>query len=295
MLASARYVQTLSAGMITHGLWKLARPKQWVKNVYVFAAVVFAGQLFTGAALTALLGFFYFCLASSTVYVLNDIVDATRDELHPTKRLRPIPAGLVSKRVAWFYLATLVTLWLPGAYALAPEFSAVAAGYFLLNVAYSFKLKHLFLLDVMTIAFGFVLRAVAGALLIHVPVSPWLFVCTILISLFLALGKRRSELAVASSGHREVLSFYSVALVDQFLSGLSGTTIIAYSLYTFFARPGGEMMWTIPFVVYGLFRYLYLVHRTDLAGSPEEALLSDYPLLVNVGLWAASVALILYR
>lgn len=281
---------------VVRALIRLARPKQWLKNAYLFAALVFAGEAHNpGLLLQACLGFVYFCLASSSVYVLNDLVDAERDKLHPKKRLRPIPSGAVSRPAAVVYLLVLLAVWLPGSYLLSPRFCLTAVLYLLLNVAYSWRLKHMFLLDVLTIAAGFILRAQAGALLVGVPLSPWLLVCTILLSLFLGLGKRRSELGTARAGHREVLAIYTPELLDQYLSALTGTTIMAYSLYTITANPRHEMMATIPFVIYGLFRYLYLIQRTDLAGAPEEALVTDRPMLINLVLWVLCTGYILYR
>ena len=210
--------------------------------MYLLAALVFAGQLFTTATVTVLLGFICFCLTASSVYVLNDLVDAERDKLHPRKRNRPIPAGQIAKPTASLFLGALLALWIPTAFLLSFEFGFVSLAYFLLNLAYSFKLKHIFLLDVMIIAVGFLLRALAGSVLIHVPISPWLFACTLLLSLFLGLGKRRHELTVVQQNHRAVLEFYSLPLVDQFLTAISSSTIMAYSLYTFFATAKYEMI-----------------------------------------------------
>lgn len=277
------------------GLLRIARPKQWIKNGYLFAALVFSKHLLDMPnLLVSVLGFCCFALASSSVYVLNDIVDAEQDKLHPKKRFRPIPAGVLSKPAAWVYLIVLTSVWVSASLILSRTFAAVLVAYFAMNIAYSFFLKHVFVLDAMTIAFGFVLRALGGAVLIHVPFSPWLFVCTVLLSLFLALGKRRSELTFAQVGHRRVLTMYTTALIDQFLATLSGAVILAYSLYTFLASPQHEIMWTIPFVIYGLFRYSYLVHQTDLSGSPEEALLSDRPLLLCLVLWSITIVVLMY-
>lgn len=283
---------------LAHGLLRVSRPKQWAKNVYLFAALVFAGQLFNLAALgQTLFAFALFCMASSSVYVLNDIVDRDRDKLHPKKRFRPIPSGQLPVSAAWLYLAVLPMVWVPLGFWLSGTFGAILVGYFCMNLLYSFVLEHVFLLDVIVIAIGFVLRAIGGAVLIHVAVSPWLFVCTILVSLFLVLGKRRNELLTLrsnSGSHRKTLSMYTVALVDQFITITAGATLVAYSLYSFYSSPTYSMMYTIPFVVYGLFRYLYLVHQSDLTGSPDEALFSDVPSLINITLWGLTVVILLY-
>ncbi len=275
------------------GLVRLMRPKQWIKNGFLLAGPVFAGVLFQTLA-PSLQGFLAFCLVSSSVYVINDIADADRDRLHPEKRKRPIPSGAVSPRVALLFAVLLTVVWVPLAAFLSWRFAAVTAIYFFVNLAYSFHLKHVFIVDAMIVAFGFIMRAWAGAVAVNVAISPWLFVCTLLLSLFLAFGKRRTELLTTGSDHRKVLDSYSIELLDQFLSILSGSTITAYSLYTFFATHNYNMMWTIPFVIYGLFRYLYLVHRTDLSGSPEEAILTDRPLLTNLLLWGVAVICLVY-
>jgi len=242
-----------------------------------------------------------FSLLSGTVYLLNDITDIESDRQHPEKRHRPLPSGQLSIPTAW----TAFGIFLPGtlilSFLLNPAFAIVAAVYFAINLVYSYKLKHLPLLDVLTIAAGFVLRVQAGVTLIQVQrFSPWLYVVTTLLALFLGFGKRRAELvtlAENASNHRRVLDGYTIPLLDQLITITLSTTIIAYSLYTFSAPnlpPNHAMMLSIPFVLYGLFRYLYLVQVEQHGGAPEEALLTDRPLQTSIFLWGFSVLLIFY-
>lgn len=277
------------------------RPKQWTKNAIVFAALVFDHQLFDGARLIAVVGAFVsFCLASSAIYVVNDIHDVESDRLHPRKRTRPIAAGHLSIPAAWVTAVALMITSVTGALLLRPAFSGVIASYLLLMLAYTFVLKHLVIVDVFTISAGFLLRAVGGAVVLAVPISPWLYVCTILLSLFIGFGKRRHELLLLedSAGlHRRNLSDYSAHLLDQFILIAAAATVMAYALYTFTSPSlpdSHAMMLTIPFVLYAIFRYLFLVHRRDEGGSPEQMLLSDTPLLVCIALWGIVTIVILY-
>ncbi len=283
-------------------LLKTMRPRQWPKNVFLFAALVFDKQLFLlDSFLRTLGGFALFCLVSSSVYIFNDLADIEADRQHPVKKNRPIPSGKLPVNVAWVAGILLVVVSLALGYWLSPAFAAVLGIYFLINMAYSKWLKHVPILDVLIIASGFVLRVAAGVTLIHVErFSPWLYVVMSLLSLFLGFGKRRAELALLAKGagsHRKVLEGYTLPLLDQYIMIVSGTTIVAYSLYTFSAPNVPEnhtMMLTIPFVVYAIFRYMYLVQVKQEGGAPEEVLLTDRPFQIAMGLWAASVIAIFY-
>jgi 4-hydroxybenzoate polyprenyltransferase len=278
------------------------RPRQWTKNIFIFAALVFDKQLFVIESFSrTLAGFALFCLISSCVYILNDIVDVEADRKHPEKKKRPIPSGKLPIHFAWIFLIALVIGVSIASYFLDLEFMAVVLGYFILNVAYSLWLKHIPILDVLIIAAGFVLRVHAGVTLIQVErFSPWLYVLMTLLSLFLGFGKRRAELALLAHGagsHRKVLDGYTLPLLDQYIMIVSGTTIVAYSLYTFSAPNLPEnhsMMLTIPFVVYSIFRYLYLIQVEHAGGTPEEVLLSDRPFQASMILWGIAVLAVFY-
>lgn len=280
------------------------RPRQWIKNTIIFAALVFDRQFnpsHVPEILRTTAGFIIFCLLSGLVYILNDLADAEADRTHPQKRLRPIASGELPQGTALSAAITLTLILALAAYLLSPKFALVALGYFLLNLAYSKKIKHIPLLDVLTIALGFVLRVAAGVVLIQVArFSPWLYVVTTLAALYIGFGKRRAELALLAEdayNHRRVLDGYTIPLLDQYIMIVSSTTIIAYSLYTFSAPnlPGNHiMMLTIPFVLYGIFRYLYLIQVKHSGGAPEEVLLSDRPLQVTILLWGFSILLIFY-
>jgi len=284
-------------------LLKTMRPRQWVtKNVFIFAAIVFDKQLFVvDSFLRTLAGFALFCLISSSVYIFNDIADVEADRQHPEKKNRPIPSGKLPMPAAWTAGILLAAVTLAAGYLLAPSFAYVIGLYFLINVAYSKWLKHIPIIDVFIISAGFVLRVHAGVTLIQVErFSPWLYVVMTLLSLFLGFGKRRAELALLAQGagsHRKVLEGYTLPLLDQYIMIVSGTTIVAYSLYTFSAPnvpKNDSMMLTIPFVVYTIFRYLYLIEVKNAGGAPEEILLSDRPFQVAMFLWAAAVLAIFY-
>jgi 4-hydroxybenzoate polyprenyltransferase len=283
-------------------LLKTMRPRQWPKNIFIFAALVFDKQLLNVEAfLRTFAGFMLFCLISSSVYIFNDLADVEADRQHPDKKNRPIAAGKLPVSVAWFAGIGLVIIALGLAFLLAPDFAAVLFIYFLLNLAYSKWLKHVPIIDVFVIAAGFVLRVHAGVTLIEVErFSPWLYVVMTLLSLFLGFGKRRAELALLAHGagsHRKVLEGYTLPLLDQYIMIVSGTTIVAYSLYTFSAPnvpKNDSMMLTIPFVVYTIFRYLYLIEVKHAGGAPEEILLSDRPFQIAMVLWAVAVLAIFY-
>lgn len=290
-----------SASQVASGLIREVRPKQWTKNLLLFFGLIFALKL-TDLRLLGLAtaGFVVFCAASSAIYVVNDLTDLDRDRHHPVKRNRPIAAGIVTPRQAIALATVLFVGSILGAFALRPNFGAVTLGYLALNVAYSFWLKHIVLIDVFSIAAGFVIRAVAGAIVVGVPISPWLYVCTVLAALFVALAKRRHELVLLSSGagrHRRILEEYSPELLDQMITVVTAATVMAYSLYTFSADnlpKNHAMMLTLPFVLYGIFRYLYLVYMRNGGGSPEDVLFKDAPFLANAVLWMGTAVAILY-
>jgi 4-hydroxybenzoate polyprenyltransferase len=279
---------------------RLMRPRQWTKNLAVFAAIVFAGKLTDLSLLgTVTLAFVSFCLVSSALYALNDVIDADRDRNHPVKRDRPIASGRISPAVGLGVAAALALAGGGLAFALGLPFLATVVAYVAIHLLYSFWLKHVAIVDMLVIASGFVLRAVGGAVVIAVPVSPWLVLCTGLLALFLAAAKRRHEIILlrdASGSHRPVLSEYSAELLDSFMVTLSAATVTTYALYTFFEPRSinHSMMLTIPFVIYGVLRYQYLVLRREGGGSPEEVLLGDAPILIDVALWIVSAIVVLY-
>ncbi len=280
-----------------HAALAAMRPRQWSKNLLLFAGLVFAAKLGDAGRWAEAGGaFLAYCAASSAAYLVNDVRDAPHDRAHPVKRVRPVASGDLSGRAALAVAAVLTGAALGGSALLGP-WSAVLMGAFLaLQAAYSAGLKHVVLIDVLVIASLFVVRASAGAEAVHVRISPWLLICTGLLALFLALAKRRAELVLVGAEEtpgRPVLEGYSLALVDQLVSVVAASTVIAYSLYTFTARDSKAMMATIPFVVYGVFRYLLLLHRHDLGEEPENVLLTDGPLLLTLAAWAATCAAIL--
>lgn len=278
------------------------RPRQWVKNGFIFAALLFDGQLFSSQPfLRTSIGFILLCLASSTVYLLNDMVDLEADRAHPAKRNRPLASGELPLRAAQVTAPVLLLVTLIGSYLLSSAFALIVAAYLLLNFLYSYWLKHVPIIDVFFIAAGFLLRVGAGVSLIEIErFSPWLYVCTTLLALFIGFGKRRAEivlLADSANSHRRVLDGYSIAFLDQLINIVSSLTIMAYSLYTFSAEnlPSNHlMMLTIPFVIYGVFRYLFLIHVEQRGGAPEEMLLKDRPLLATVVMWGLASTLVLY-
>ena len=280
------------------------RPRQWTKNIVIFAALVFDRQLNPSnldAILRTTAGFIIFCLLSGVVYIINDIADIEADRKHPEKRKRPIASGKLPISVARAIAFGLIILIFPISYWLSEVFALVAFVYLLVNLAYSFWIKHIPLLDVFTIALGFVLRVVAGVVLIDVArFSPWLYIVVTLGSLYIGFGKRRAELAMIADGGnatRRVLDGYTLPLLDQLITIVSATTIMAYSLYTFSAPnlpPNHTMMLTIPFVIYGIFRYLYIIQVEHAGGAPEDVVLSDRPLQISIILWGLSVLFIFY-
>ena len=284
------------------GLLRSMRPTQWAKNIFVFAALVFDQKLLAPAPfLRTLAGFGLFCLASSVVYLVNDVADRESDRRHPTKRNRPIAAGIVPARVAVGVAAAMAGVALVGGFKLGAAFGLILAGFLALNLLYSFWLKHVPIIDVFIVAAGFVLRVGAGVSLIVVTrFSPWLYVCTTLLALYIGFGKRRAELVLvsaASNSTRRVLDGYTISFLDQLIVIVSATTIVAYSLYTFSAEnlpQNHTMMLTIPFVIYGIFRYLYLIHVENSGGAPEELVLKDRPLMGTLALWGLASVAVLY-
>jgi len=283
-------------------LLKTMRPKQWAKNVFVLAAIVFDRQLTNINALVVTIGgVIIFCLLSSTVYIFNDIADVEGDRQHPKKRHRPIASGKLPIGTARIAAIAILVICFPAAYFLSPNFALIAVIYFVMNLLYSTWLKHIPLIDVMIIATGFVLRVVAGVSLIQVErFSPWLYVCTSLLALFIGFGKRRSELVLLAEGansHRKVLDGYTIELLDQLIVMVCGSTLMAYTLYTVFAPnlpDNNAMMLTIPFVMYAMFRYLYMVQVKGAGGAPEDLVMTDRPLQASVALWGIAVLIIFY-
>lgn len=290
------FLQTLRA------LIKTMRPYQWLKNALLFTPLIFDRKLDNlPALLNTSAGFILFCLLASVVYIINDLADLQADRMHPEKRNRPLASGKLSPNVARMAAGVLLLVVFPLAYLLSTSFAIVLLTYMVLNLAYSKWLKHVALVDVFVLASFYVLRVVAGVTLITVErFSPWLYVVTTLLALYIGFGKRRAELALLANDanqHRRVLDGYTIPLLDQFITIVSATTIVAYSLYTFSAPNLPEnhaMMLTIPFAIYGIFRYLYLVQMKHSGGAPEEVLYSDRPLQITIVLWGLAVMAVFY-
>ncbi|NFL73768.1 decaprenyl-phosphate phosphoribosyltransferase [Clostridium sporogenes] len=285
--------------MDIRGIIALMRPKQWIKNFFVFAAVIFSGNLMNeGILKNNIITFILFCLTSSTIYILNDIVDIEKDRKHPEKKNRPLPSGRVSKSTAIIMNIVMLFIVLFCSYKFVDyKVMYTYLMYIVINILYCFKLKNVVILDVMVITFGFVLRVESGSLATKVSVSPWLFLCTILLSLFLALNKRKSEIITLkdkSGSHRKILEEYSIELIDNMLTIVTPSILISYCLYTFSSVQSKRMMYTIPFVLYGIFRYQYLMTNHNLGGKPEAVFGKDKPFLVNMVLWVISVVVIIY-
>ncbi len=288
-------------------LLRAMRPKQWTKNVLVFAGMVFtlnerwrpfSPEMWDYLARTSA-AFGIFCLAASAVYLLNDVLDVEQDRQHPKKRHRPIASGALPASTAVVVALLLMPGSVAAAWLLAPEYGLIIGGYLVMQLGYVFVLKHLVLVDVFVIAIGFVMRAISGAVVIGAEISPWLYTVTLLGALFLGLCKRRNELLLLEDGagkHRKILDEYTPALLDTLVSITASAAIMAYSLYTFTSPklPANHaMMLTVPFVIFGMFRYLYLAHRKNEGGSPEEVLLKDRPLLITIILWIVTAGVIL--
>jgi 4-hydroxybenzoate polyprenyltransferase len=285
-------------------LIRALRPRQWTKNFAALAPLLFAKAVLRQESLVrALAAVAAFCLVSGGVYVLNDWVDRDKDKLHPEKRKRPIASGQLGPGPAFALLAVVWAGGLAIAWWTRLEFLYLVVGYIALQIAYSFALKRIVILDVLIISTGFIFRVVGGGVAIDVPVSNWLLLCTLLLAVFLGFAKRRHEIASLQEGavlHRENLSEYSVPMLEQMISIVAAACIVAYALYTVapetVAKVGSDKLkFTIPFVIYGMFRYLYLVHKKNAGGSPERVLLSDVPLIIDLGLYVAVAAAVLYQ
>jgi len=278
------------------------RPRQWVKNLFVFGGLIFAQRLFTPSVWPALGAFAIFCGLSGAMYLLNDVADRDKDRLHPEKRHRPVAAGQLRPRAAIAAAAALIVLGVAAGAWLSPRFALVGLAYVTLLGAYSIWLKHVVIVDVLVVAIGFVLRAVAGALAIDVAISGWLLICTILLALFLALGKRRHEVLALEGNaarHRPILAEYSAGLLDQMIAVVTASTVTAYALYTMSPETVAKfhtqlLPATLPFVLYGIFRYLYLLYHRRLGGNPSDIVIRDRALLINTCLWLLMVVLIIY-
>ena len=282
-------------------LLKTMRPKQWTKNLVVFAAILFTKNLFNMPILLRVtFGFVIFCLLASSIYIINDVLDIEEDKYHPKKCNRPLASGSLSKSTAIGAAGWLMIASLGGSFLLGLRFGLVAAAYFIVFILYSFFLKKIVIVDVSVLSSAYVFRAVAGAVVINVEISPWLILCTILLALFLGLSKRRHEMILLednATNHRKILEEYDPKLLDQMIGVVTSSTVMAYSLYTFGSETAlktHNLMLTIPFVIFGIFRYLYLVYHKNMGGSPERILLEDKPLIANIVLWIIMVLVVLY-
>ncbi|MBP8952150.1 MAG: decaprenyl-phosphate phosphoribosyltransferase [Armatimonadetes bacterium] len=284
-------------------LFKAMRPKQWTKNLLLFAALLFAKEYAQAdSVLRVVAAFVLFCILSGTVYLVNDVADLEQDRNHPRKRLRPIASGALSPGIALAAAAILAPLCVVGCFFVSTPTGLVAVAYLGLTLSYHFMLKHVVILDALAVSGGFVLRAVAGAEAIQVEISPWLLLCTLLLALFLTFTKRRQELVALEEDARttrQILSEYTPELLDQMIAVVTASTLMSYCLYTISDRTVGEvgsrdLIFTIPLVIYGIFRYLYLVHRHGQGEAPDRVLLTDAPLLATVALYVVVVAIIFY-
>jgi 4-hydroxybenzoate polyprenyltransferase len=284
------------------GLIETMRPRQWFKNVFVFAPLIFDEKLFKLPYLSrTVAGFLLLCLTSGTVYIINDLADIEKDRNHPKKRYRPLASGEVGAREAMVAAFLIPLIALPLGFLLDRVVGGILTGYLLVQIVYSFWLKDLVIIDVMIVASGFLLRVAAGVPLVDAErFSPWLYICMTLLALLIGFGKRRHELTLLkeeASGHRQSLQDYNLALLDHVISIVTASTLLAYALYTFSAPNlprNHTMMLTIPFVLYGIFRYLYLIHVKQMGGAPEEIVLSDRPLQATIALWGLSVVVVMY-
>jgi len=291
-------VKRLTGWVKLKGFIQLLRPKQWIKNLFIFAALLFSKNIVKPIfVLASLYAFLCFCITSSAVYIFNDILDIENDRKHPRKRKRPLPTGIISKREAEILLVCMLPLAVAFSFMLSYNFGLIIMFYLLNNLLYTLYVKNLVILDVMSIAAGFILRVAGGAFAIGVAISPWLVLCTFLLALFLGFSKRRNELLILNGNgksHRMILEHYSLEFIDNMLSIVTASTLISYSLYTFYSSEDKRQMVTILFVLYGIFRYQYIVYNKQLGESPEEIVLSDRPLLINILLWILTSILILY-
>jgi 4-hydroxybenzoate polyprenyltransferase len=287
---------------IALGILRSLRPRQWAKNLFVFAGLIFSQNLLSPLVWPACAAFLIFCGLSGAIYLLNDVADADKDRLHPEKRRRPVASGALPRGVALVAGVIIIAVSLALAFRLSWQFGGVAAVYAVLLTAYSAWLKRLVIVDVLTVAVGFVLRAIGGAVAIGVDISGWLLICTVLVALFLALGKRRHEYLTLhgdAAAHRPILAEYSEGFLDQMIAVVTASTVTAYALYTMSPETVAKfhsrlLPLTLPFVLYGVFRYLYLLYRRQLGGNPSDLFLSDRALLVNTMLWMVSLVVIIY-
>ena len=289
--------------MIVKYIFLSMRPEQWIKNFFVFTALLFSKNLLNlSKDIDALVGFIIFCMITGCSYIINDLVDLEKDKLHPTKSQRPIASGRLNKTTAIKITTIICLVSLSFAFYINSFFGIIVLTYFLLNIGYSIYLKNIVIIDVVTIASGFVLRVLGGAVIISVTSSQWLVLCTILLSLFLGFSKRRHELILLednATGHRKVLEHYSPYFLDQMISVVTASTLICYALYTMskdtIEKLGtSKLIYTIPFVLYGIFRYLYLVHQKEKGGSPTEIVFTDKPMIINISLWVIASVMFIY-
>ncbi len=294
---------TVPARSFAASLFQLLRPKQWTKNIFVFAVLIFSHDLFVPRQVAkALLGFVIFCIISSAAYVFNDLMDREQDRHHPRKCMRPIASGRISPHAAVAIFIMLSLLGLAGAAALNYRFGGIALVYLLINVGYSIYLKRVVILDVMILASGFMLRLFSGAAILDVAMSSWFIICTILVSLFLGLGKRRQELVIMgdrAAQHRDVLKHYTPYVLDQMIAVVTASTLISYAIYTISEETVRKfqtqnLVLTLPFVLYGIFRYLYLIHRHGKGDSPTMLMLEDVPMMINSVLYVLTVIVVIY-
>ena len=279
------------------------RPEQWIKNFFVFTALLFSKNLLNlPKDIQAIIGFSLFCMITGCTYLINDLIDLEKDKLHPVKSRRPLASGRLRKSTAVITILFTCFTGLFFAFYLNLYFGIIVLAYFLLNVGYSMYLKNIVIIDVVSIAAGFVLRVLGGAVIISVVASQWLILCTILLSLFLGFSKRRHELVLLegnASGHRSVLEHYSPYFLDQMIAVVTASTLICYALYamsreTIEKLGTSKLIYTIPFVLYGIFRYLYLVHQKEEGGSPTEIMFTDKPMIINICLWIISSVMFIY-
>ncbi len=312
LLSGSEHVRTSEAreaaarhavGGTIRALWQELRPPQWGKNPFVLAPLFFSQQLLSLEAVTrTVAAFVLFCVVSSSVYLLNDLHDAEQDRRHPEKCRRPLASGALSREVAYAALAVLSMASFPTAMCLRPAFAAILAGYWVLNWLYSAWLKHVVILDVFAIAAGYLLRVVGGAVVLQVKMSSWLLICTMLLALFIALCKRRHEIVLLEEGaqdHRQVLSDYPLQFLDMMIGVLTASAVVSYALYTVSEEvlrklDGVGLLPTVPCVLYGFFRYLYLVYHKAEGGDPTQSVLTDRAMMINLLLWAAAAGIILY-
>ncbi len=287
--------------MIVRDFLGCLRIRQWTKNILIFAALIFSNRANQFPfALKSIIAFFLFSIASGAIYTLNDILDYESDREHPIKKQRPIASGRVSIKTGWILFIVLATISLILSFLFAVDFGFVVLFYFLLQALYCRYLKKIVIVDVFVISFGFIMRVIAGAVAIDAPISNWILACTMLLALFLALSKRRHELILLNSNaddHRTILKEYSPYLLDQMIGVVTSATLVAYMIFTLSEETTakfGNMILTVPFVLYGIFRYLYLVHMKDKGGQPEEILLTDIPLQIDILLYGLVVLAIIY-